>query len=531
MSPSFSSRSTLSRRARLRPPPGRHERQAGGIAWTAAALLCAALAACANPGDDTAEASPPPNIVYILADDLGYGELGSYGQTRIRTPHLDRLAEEGMRFTHHYSGSPVCAPSRATLMSGRHTGHNLIKDNHELGGWTDDEERGQMPLPEGSFTIGRMLQEVGYTTAAIGKWGLGGPGSTGVPNAQGFDLFYGYLDQKQAHNYYPTHLWRNELWDTLANPYFSPHQRFDGDDPTDPAQYEKYSGRDYAQDLMAEEALQFIRDNRDTPFFLYLPFPIPHLALQVPEESVDAYEGEFDEEPYLGDRSYLPHRRPLSAYAAMISRMDEQIGQIVDLIDELGLGENTLIMFTSDNGTTYTGGVDAAYFESTAGLRGLKGSVYDGGIRVPLIARWSGRIEAGAVSDHVSAFWDMVPTFAELTGATHPDDIDGVSMLPTLLGEGEQASHEALYWEYHGLWDGARAVRMGDWKGVQLGGHGDADAPIELYDLSLDRGETTDVAADHPEIVAAIRAVMDSRIPSEIPRWNFPSLEAGGRDP
>lgn len=489
-------------------------------------LALLAASGCADPAADAPP--PPPNIVYILADDLGYGELGSYGQTKIRTPNLDRLAAEGMRFTQHYSGSPVCAPSRATLMSGKHTGHTLIKDNYELGGWTDEEERGQMPLPTGAFTIGRMLQDAGYTTAAIGKWGLGGPRSTGVPNAQGFDFFYGYLDQKQAHNYYPTHLWRNEAWDTLANEYFSPHQRFQGDDPEDPTQYAEYTGRDYAQDLMADEALRFIRENRENPFFLYLPFPIPHLALQVPEESVDAYEGEFEEEPYLGDRSYLPHRRPLSAYAAMISRMDAQIGEIVDLIDELGLGDNTLIMFTSDNGTTYTGGVDAAFFESTAGLRGLKGSVYEGGIRVPLIARWPGRIAAGTVSDHVSAFWDMVPTFAELTGATHPDDIDGVSMVPTLLGADGQASHDHLYWEYHGLWDGARAVRRGDWKAVQLGGHQDGDAPIQLYDLATDRGETTDVAADHPEVVAEVKAIMERRTPSEIPRWNFPARPAEG---
>ena len=491
--------------------------------------LVALLSACSGPSRDAADRSaafdpadpPRPNIVYILADDLGYGELGSYGQTKIRTPNLDRLAEQGMRFTQHYSGSPVCAPSRSTLMSGMHTGHTLVKDNYELGGWTDDEEGGQMPLPEGSFTIGRMLQDAGYATAAIGKWGLGGPGTTGHPNRQGFDLFYGYLDQKQAHNYYPTHLWRNEVWDTLANPYFSPHQRFDGDDPDDPAQYEKYSARDYAQDLMADEAMDFIREHADEPFFLYLPFPVPHLALQVPDESVDAYEGEFDEEPYLGDRSYLPHRRPLSAYAAMISRMDEQIGAIVDLIDSLGLGENTLIVFTSDNGTTYTGGVDAAFFESTAGLRGLKGSVYEGGIRVPMIARWTGRIEPGAVSEHVSAFWDMVPTFAALTGADHPDGIDGVSMVPTLLGTGPQPEHDALYWEYHGLMRGQQAVRLGRWKAVRMGGHDDADAPIELYDLEADRGETTDVAAAHPDVVARARAVMLDRTPSLVENWRF----------
>ena len=225
----------------------------------------------------------------------------------------------------------------------------------------------------------------------------------------------------------------------------------------------------------------------------------------------------------MGDRSYLPHQRPKAAYAAMITRMDQQIGEILSLLDELALAENTLVMFTSDNGTTYTGGVDAAFFESTAGLRGLKGSVYEGGIRVPLIARWPGRITPGTVSDHVSAFWDMVPTFAELTGATAPQDIDGVSILPTLLGTGAQVEHESLYWEYHGLWNGAQAVRMGNWKGVRLGGHNDADAPIELYDLSVDRGETLDVSAEQPEIVGRIRTVMENRTLSEIPAWNFPA--------
>ncbi len=481
-------------------------------AWLALGIL---LCACRAPELE------PPNIILILADDLGYGELGSYGQSKIMTPQLDRLAEQGMRFTQHYSGSPVCAPSRATLMSGRHTGHTLIRDNYELGGWADDEERGQMPLPAGSFTLGRMLQERGYVTAAIGKWGLGGPGSTGVPNEQGFDFFYGYLDQKQAHNYYPTHLWRNDEWEALDNPYFSPHQRFEGD-PADPASYARYGARDYAQDLMAAEALRFIREHEDEPFFLYLPFPIPHLALQVPDSALAVYDGAWEEAPYLGDRGYLPHPRPLSAYAAMITRMDEQIGDILALLDELGLAESTLVMFTSDNGTTYTGGVDAAFFESTAGLRGLKGSVYEGGIRVPFIARWPGKIEAGSVSEHVSAFWDMVPTLAELSGAEAPDDIDGVSFLPTLLGTGAQAEHEALYWEYHGLWDGAQAVRIDDWKGVRLGGHTNPEAPIELYDLATDRGETTDVAAEHLEVVARIRTVMESRTPSEVPRWNFP---------
>ena len=488
-------------------------------------LLILLLLGCETPAQQTSTEAPP-NIVYILADDLGYGELGAYGQTRIKTPHLDRLAAEGLRFTQHYSGSPVCAPSRCTLLTGKHTGHCYVRDNYELGGFADDEERGQLPLELGSFTLGRMLQEAGYATAVIGKWGLGGPGSTGVPHQQGFDFFYGYLDQKQAHNYYPTHLWRNTEWDTLRNPYFHPHQRFEGDDPNDPTAYDRYKGIDYAVDLMADEAVQFIRDHADGPFFLYMPHTVPHLALQVPDEELVQYEGMFDETPYLGDKAYLPHIRPQSAYAAMISRMDAHVGRILAVLDELGLADNTLVMFSSDNGPTYVGGVDTDLFQSAGPLRGGKGEVYEGGIRVPMIARWSGRIATGSTTDHVSAFWDVIPTLAELTGTATPADLDGVSFLPTLLGQGAQAPPSELYWEYHGRsWNGAQAVRLGDWKGVRLGGHDDANAPIELYNLATDLGEQNNVAADHPDIVAQIKAVMDSRTTSHIERWNFATGE------
>ncbi len=477
--------------------------------------LCLALAACAG------EADPAPNIIYMLADDLGYGELGAYGQTKIRTPNLDALATQGIRLTQHYSGSPVCAPSRAALMTGLHTGHGKIRDNFEVGGYPDPEELGQMPLDSGTFTIGTLLREAGYATGAIGKWGLGGRGSLGQPRYQGFDYFFGYLDQQLAHNFYPTHLWRDGERVELANDYFSPHQRFDGDDPADPAQYRQYQGGEYSLDVMADDALRFLEVHRDEPFFLYLPFTIPHLALQVPDSSLAEYEGRFDEEPYLGDRSYLPHYRPLSAYAAMITRMDAHIGRILDKLDELGLADNTLVIFTSDNGTTYTGGVDAAFFESTGELRGLKGSVYEGGIRVPFIARWPGRIEPGSVSHHVSAFWDMMPTFAELVGVPAPEGIDGISLLPALVGDRAQPEHDHLYWEYHGLWNGAQAVRTGRWKGVRLGGHDDPDAAIELYDLESDAGEERDLAAQNPDVVARIRRIMGSRTEAVLADWNF----------
>ncbi len=481
---------------------------------TLVGCLTWALSAC-QPSE-----SAPPNIIYMLADDLGYGELGSYGQTKIRTPHLDRLASQGMRFTQHYSGSPVCAPARGTLLTGLHTGHGQVRDNFELGGWIDEEERGQMPLDSGTYTIGRMLQDAGYVTGAIGKWGLGGPGSVGEPNLHGFDYFFGYLDQKQAHNYYPTHLWRNGERVPLDNEYFSPHQRLEGD-PGDPAAYEQYSGNDYSLDVMADDALRFLEQNADQPFFLYLPFAIPHLALQVPDSSVAEYDGAFEEEPYLGDRSYLPHPRPFSAYAGMITRMDAHIGRILAKLDELGLAENTLVMFTSDNGATYTGGVDAEFFDSSGGLRGLKGSVYEGGIRVPLIARWPGRVEPGSSSDHISAFWDMMPTFADVVGVASPSGLDGISFMPALLGEPDQAEHADLYWEYHGLWNGAQAVRSGRWKGVRLGGHDDAGAPVQLYDLDDDPAERIDVAEQHPEVVERVLAVMESRTESRVARWNF----------
>jgi arylsulfatase A-like enzyme len=480
-----------------------------------AVVLASVLAAC-SPG--------PPNIVYILADDLGYGELGSYGQTKIRTPHLDRLAAGGIRFTQHYSGSPVCAPSRATLLTGVHTGHGQIRDNFELGGYLDEEERGQMPLEPGTFTIGHMLQEAGYVTGAIGKWGLGGPGSDGEPNNHGFDYFFGYMDQKQAHNYYPTHLWRDGAYVGLRNEYFSPHQRFEGSDPRDPSAYDRYRGPDYAVDIMADDALDWIRGHADERFFLYLPIPIPHLGLQVPDSTVASYTTAWDSEPYPGDRGYVPSLRPNATYAAMITQMDAHVGRILDVLAELGLEENTLVIFTSDNGTTYTGGVDAEFWNSTGGLRGLKGSVYEGGIRVPFIARWPGRITPGTTSDRVSAFWDMLPTFAELVGADSiPDGLDGVSILSALDGVEETAPRPPLYWEYHGLWDGAQAVRFDGWKGVRLGGHDDPSAPIELYDLIEDVAETTDIAEDHPDVVETIRGIMDSRTLSPVEAWNFAS--------
>jgi arylsulfatase len=455
-----------------------------------------------------------------MADDLGYGELGAYGQTKIRTPSIDRMAEEGMRFTQHYSGSPVCAPSRAVLLTGLHTGHAYIRGNDEMADrgdvWRDLSLEGQRPLLEGTVTIGTLLQDAGYVTGAMGKWGLGGPGSTGAPNRQGFDRWYGYLGQRLAHNYYPVHLWRDSTKHVLeGNEYFHPHQSLpEGADPEDPASYAGFSGEQYAHDLIADEALAFIEDNRDRPFFLYVPFTIPHVALQVPDEALAEYDGAFEEEPYTGPEpgviSYLPHPRPLSAYAAMITRMDRDVGRILKLLDELGLDDETIVFFTSDNGPSWVGGADPDFFESRGPLRGRKAQLWEGGIRVPMVARWPGQIAAGSVTDLPSAFWDVLPTLTDLAGTTAPTGIDGVSFLPTLYGRSyAQAEHDYLYWEFRG----GQAVRLGDFKGVRLQGW----ERLELYDLATDLGETTDVSSDHPDIVSRIEEIMRTgRTPSTL---------------
>jgi arylsulfatase A-like enzyme len=463
----------------------------------------------------------PPNIVFVLADDLGYGDLGSYGQKRIRTPRLDRMAAEGMRFTQFYSGSTVCAPSRATFLTGRHTGHAYVRDNYGLGGSLDEEERGQFPLPPDHPTLARWLRDRGYATAVVGKWGLGGPGSTGVPIKQGFDLFFGYLDQRQAHNYYPTHLWRNEERYPLRNTYFSPHQKLDGD-PNDPKSYEKYRGTDYAIDVMTREAVGWLRSNGSKPFLLYFAPTIPHVALQVPEAAVKEYEGQFPETPYAGENGYLPHRTPKAAYAAMVSYLDAQVGRILDTLKEIGAEERTLVIFTSDNGAPLNaGGSPTQFFQSNGALRGHKNNLYEGGIRVPMIARWPGRIRAGTMSQHVGANWDMWATFAELAGAEAPADTDGISIVPTLLGRGTQRQHEALYWEFHSR-GSSQAVRMKRWKAVRDNVAKQPPGATELYDLERDPGETTNVAAAHADVVRQIEAVMArSHTPAALPRWNL----------
>jgi len=475
-------------------------------------------AAAAWPGlfSGCRTAAAKPNIIFFLADDLGYGELGCYGQRKIRTPHIDRLAAEGIRFTQHYSGSPVCAPSRCTLLTGKDTGHSYIRDNDEMGErgdvWHDLSLEGQRPLLPEAVTIGTLLKDAGYMTGAVGKWGLGGPGSSGHPNSQGFEFFYGYLCQRVAHNYYPPYLWRNDSKEILqGNEYYFPHQRFPRDkDPVDRSAYAPYGGKVYSSDLITEEALRFMKSHGSRPFFLYLAFTIPHAALQVPEDSLREYEGAFPETPYLGDKGYLPHPTPRAAYAAMVSRMDRSIGQVMTLLDSLGIDRNTLVFFSSDNGPTYNGGTDSEFFESAGPLRGLKGSLYEGGVRVPLLARWPGRIKPNTTSAHLSAFWDVLPTLTELLGMAPPPDSNGVSFLPTLLGRpGQQKEHEHLYWEYQGK----QALRMGKWKAIRTV----ADGEWELYNLDDDIGETRNLAAEKPGLTKQItEAMAAARTESEL---------------
>lgn len=451
-------------------------------------------------------AQTKPNIIYIYADDLGYGELGVYGQSKIKTPHLDKMAAEGMRFAQHYSSAPVCAPSRYMLMMGRHAGHAYIRGNYELGGFEDANERGQMPLNEGAYTIAKMLKEKGYTTGLVGKWGLGMVGTTGSPLLHGFDYYYGYLDQKQAHNFYPTHLWENDKWDTLNNPSFYVHSRLDSLTAKDD-DFKQYMGKDYAPRKMTEKALAFIDKHSELPFFLYLPYTLPHLALQAPDEYINRYKGQFDEQPYYGDKGYSPSKYPKSTYAAMISFLDDQVGAIINKIKSLGLDENTIIMFSSDNGPTLSSIVDTKYFNSTDGLRGLKMDLYEGGIRVPFIVRWPGKVKANTISEHVSVQYDIMPTLAELTGG-RLQSTDGISLLPTLLSKPQQQlKHEFLYFEYpeNGGWV---SVRMGNWKAVRKQVKKNPTSPWELYDLSIDPKELNNVAHQHANIIRQIETIV-----------------------
>jgi arylsulfatase A len=433
----------------------------------------------------------PPNIIFILADDLGYGDLGCYGQKRFATPNIDRLAAEGLRFTQHYSGNTVCAPSRSALLTGQHTGHTPVRGNLEV------RPEGQHPLPAATLTLPKVLKAAGYVSGVFGKWGLGFPGSEGEPLRQGFDRFYGFNCQRLGHHYYPEHLW----------------------DDTRKVILEKNAGSgkgDYAPELIHRRTLDFIAQNRARPFFCFVTSIIPHAELVAPESYLARHRGKYGPEtPYAGvDRGpeyrrgpYASQAEPRAAFAAMVNVLDDQVGEIVAQVRALGLEQDTLILFSSDNGPHREGGHDPDYFNSSGGLRGTKRDLYEGGIRVPLIAWWPGMIRAGATTTHLSAFWDMLPTFAELARQPVPPGLDGVSLTPTLTGRGGQAEHEFLYWEFH-EGGGRLALRQGDWKIVRYDVLKNPDGPVQLYHIPRDPKETSDLAAQEPQRAQAMAKLM-----------------------
>jgi len=437
------------------------------------------------------QAQQKPNIVFILADDLGYGDLGVYGQTKIKTPNIDRLAKNGMRFTRFYAGTSVCAPSRSSLLTGQHSGHTYIRGNKEI------QPEGQEPLADTVQSYATLLQKAGYTTGAFGKWGLGMVGTTGAPDKKGFDVFFGYNCQRQSHRYYPTHLWSNNEKVPLT-----------GNDLT--------QKKIYAPELIQEKTLAFIEENKNKPFFLFVPSVLPHAELAGPEDQYyKQYENSFTEHPHKGNDygpnaqvgGYASVAKPHATYAAMVSRLDAYVGQILDKLETLGLASNTIVIFSSDNGSHQEGGADPAFFNSSGGLRGNKRDLYEGGIKTPFIVKWPGKVKAGSQNNFIGAFWDLMPTFVDITGAPAPKYTDGISFLPTLLGKGKQAQHPYLYWEFHES-GGRQALRMGNWKGVKLNVTKDVNAPLELYDLSKDPKEQHDVAAAHPAVVKQINDYM-----------------------
>ena len=466
--------------------------------------------------------SSRPNIVIILADDLGYGDIEPYGQSKAQTPYLNELAKEGLKFTQHYAGSTVCAPSRAAMLTGRDTGTGLIRGNKDFGDSTDEGELGQLPLAAGTSTLATMLKGVGYETAMIGKWGLGGAGTTGDPNNQGFDYAFGALDQMQAHNYYPTHLWENGTRFPLRNSFFSPHVPRNAPSKAEDI-YTKWQGLDYAPDRLIGKAEDFIEDNAGKrPFFLFYTPALPHAALQIPYPLVARYDGRFLETP-LDRTAYTPTPTPRAARAAMITRLDEEVGRIRSALARAGQADNTIIIFTSDNGPSPEGGADVEFFDASGGLRGQKRDLYEGGIRVPFIIYWPGKTPTGATSTIISASWDIMPTLAAITGASAPKAIDGHSFMPALLGQ-EQKQTGPLYWEYHepSGQGPVQAVRDGKWKAVRFQSGGfDRKRPVELYDLDRDPAEQHDVARDNRAVVARMKRILDSRLPSPIAGFNF----------
>lgn len=447
------------------------------------------------------ELATKPNIIFILADDLGYGDISCQGQTNFQTPNIDQLAAEGMTFTQHYAGSTVCSPSRSVLLTGQHTGHTPIRGNRKY------KDVGNWPLPAEALTVTEILKQKGYATGAFGKWGLGYPGSTGDPNNKGFDEFYGYNHQTLAHNYYPAYLNHNQ--DTVWL-----------------KENEGTGEGTYAPIPIHEQALKFIEDNQNQPFFIYYPSVIPHAELFAPEVYMQKYRGKFlPEKNYIGSDEGHPRYKtggygsqPEShaAFAAMVNLLDDQVGEIVAKLKELGIDDNTLIVFSSDNGPHLEGGADPDYFDSNGPYKGYKRDLYEGGIHAPMIVRWPGKVKASSSSDHISAFWDFLPTVTEIVGAKMPENIDGISFLPTLLGKGEQEKHDYLYWEFHER-NGRLAIRQGNWKLIRYDLLLPEKTTTELYNLVKDPGEENNVTEENPEITRKLLNLMGSaRTHSEI---------------
>jgi len=452
-----------------------------------------------------------PNIVYILADDLGYGDVSYLGQNKFETPNIDKLTTQGMVFTQHYSGSTVCAPSRSTLMTGQHTGHTPIRGNVSSKFDKSAHDEGQYPMEAASFTVAELLKENGYATGVFGKWGLGFPGSEGDPNNQGFDEFYGYNCQRLAHNYYPYHLWHNQEKVLLEDNKGTQQNQ-------------------YAPHLMHDEALKFMEVHKEKPFFLYYASALPHAELLLPQENIDKFKGEFlPEKSFKGIDSgkkykaggYGSQKNGHAAFAAMVTLLDKQVGELILKLEELGIANNTIVIFTSDNGPHNKAGADPIYFNSNGPFRGIKRDLYEGGIHVPMVVKWPNKIKEGSSTNHISAFWDFMPTVAEIIGAKKPKNIDGISFLPSLLNSRIQKKHNYLYWEFHEK-GGRIAVRKGNWKAIKYNVLKNPNRKIELYDLSKDPSEITNVAEEFPEIVKELAQIMiEARTPSEGYEFNF----------
>ena len=483
-------------------------------------LVTTFLYSCGDTTKSKAESKKQlskPNIIYILADDMGYADIGCYGNEKIETPNIDNLAKNGMMFTQHYSGDAVCAPSRCVLLTGKHSGHSDVRNNNPWASrgnvWSmeammkDSTLEGQPPMRESTVTIASVLKSAGYKTGMSGKWGLGAPNTSSTPTQKGFDFFIGYNCQRVAHTYYPPFLYKNDRRLYLDNKVIPLSEKLPANaDKYDEKSYARYTQKEYSPDIMYREIENFVTENRDTTFFFYWATPIPHVALQAPKRWVDYYVKKFgDEAPYSGGKGYYPTRYPHATYAAMISYLDENIGKLITKLKELGIYDNTLIIFTSDNGPTFNGGTDSQWFNSAGKLgsqpKEIKGSLDDGGIRIPMIAQWPGKIKPGVVSEHVSAFWDIFPTFCDLTGIKTPEGLDGISMLPTLLNSGEQEKHEYLYWEL----GRNQAIRWGDWKAIRrLKGQ---DKKIRLFNLKTDIKERTNVAEQNPDVVKQMEEI------------------------